>query len=193
MGVLTDFFAATDDELRKHYPSWKLPLAQPTRVTRRNPFTRELMEGVEWDPSPEQPVSDRGPSGHPGAWIDLKGLSDTSVRSLIRLLLNQSPPDGSKFDRPALIGPKDGPWVNQLPTDFVEALASLDGASREALASKWSETERNDIAGIMHDATRQQMLSDHALPHWREMLDALADFSRESVVAKKNVYMWMCL
>jgi len=193
MGVLTDFFATTESELRAYYPGWKLPLEQPIRIASKNPFTGESAEAVSWDPDPERPVEDVGPPGPPSPSIDLKGLGHTSVISLIGIVHDSSAQAEESFMRLALIGPEEGPWINELPPAFVAKLAKLDGADRDRVAEAWTSAERADIAGIKDEFTRNRMLADHDLGYWRGMLDELADFARTALSQGHRVYMWTCL
>jgi len=193
MGVLTDFFAATESELRAYYPRWKIPLDQPIRISSKNPFTGELAEAVSWDPDPERPVENVGPLGPPSPSIDLKGLGHTSVVSLIGIVHDSSAQAEESFMRPVLIGPEEGPWLNELPPAVVAKLAKLDDADRQRVAEAWTAAEGADIAGIKNEFTRDRMLADRDLRYWRGMLDELADFARTALARGQRVYMWTCL
>jgi hypothetical protein len=180
MGVLTDFFRATEVELRAHYPGWKVPLAQPLRKPGINPFSKKPIEVLSWDPSPDKPVTASGPSRPPSPSIDLKGLGHTSVASLIAIVHDPSKDIADRFYGGALLGPDDGPWVHELPAAFVAKLAALDAAALDTAAKRWTDVEAEDGSGTTY---RQ----------WRRVLDELARFARATVAERKNMYMWVSL
>lgn len=193
MGVLTDFFLATEAELRAHYPAWRVPLAEPKRAPMKNPFTGETVEAVVWDPEPDSPVEDPGPPGPPSPSIDMKGLGLTSVCSLLEIVCGGGKDVEERFYRLALIGPEEGPWINALPSPFAAKLASLDAAGLARVAASWTAVEQADLAGIENEPTRARMLASHDARHWREVLDELAAFARLAVAQGRDMYVWTSL
>src|SRR5436189_270949 len=80
------------------------------------------------------------------------------------------------FYRPALIGPPDGPWINELPDSFVLKLAALAPRELEPTAAEWGESEREDMTSIRDKSARDRMLQTKTPEYWRAILDALSAF-----------------
>jgi hypothetical protein len=193
MGVLTDFFRASESDLRATYREWKVPLDAHIRRQGLNPFTKEPVLMTSWDPNPEEIVEDRGAAGPPSPSIDMRGLGHTEVASLIAIVHDASKEVEERFYRPALIGPEDGPWINELPMAFVAKLATLDDAVMTRVAEAWSGVQRADIEGIPNAHTREHMLAARTTPYWSEVLRELVTFARATVAEGKHMYMWVCL
>jgi hypothetical protein len=115
------------------------------------------------------------------------------VEQLIAILHDDSPQLRERFWRPALIGPDDGPWINELPPAFVKRLAALDESAAERIGQEWAMQERADIASIQARFTRDHMLAHQDLAYWRAMLDRLAEFARAAIAEGRGMYMWMSL
>jgi hypothetical protein len=188
---LADFFRATEAELRAAYPGWKLPLADPNRRQGTNPFTKQPVEILSWDPNPDEVVEERGPSRPPGPSIDCKGLGPTSVASLIAIVHDASNEVRERFYRPALIGPEDEHTIHELPSALVTNLAALDESARGRIAHEWATRERADLATIRDRATRDMMLARRDFAYWRAMVDELAGFAQAAVADGRSVYMWL--
>ena len=189
MGFLSHLFAATESELLAYYPGWKVPLAKPIRSPVRNPFTGETLEGMSWDPDPENPVEDPGPRRLPSPSINLEGLRQTSVISLIGVVHDSSLQAEDTFMRYALLGPGDGPWLNELTPAFVAKLVKLDDAGRDRVAEAWTAAEHANLAEIPDKRMRNRLLEEQDARYWRATLDKLADFSRKAVAQGRRVYM----
>jgi hypothetical protein len=184
MGVLTDFFRATQGELRSTFPRWREPLAEPVRTQRLNPFTKKMAEVLEWDPTPDQPVVDRGPVGPPPASLDMKGLGQTSIASLIGILHDAPKTLQDRFYRPALIGPAEGPWLHELPLEFVERLAALDDLGLRRAAARWAQVENEDLGVVGAGQPPEE---------WRAVLKQMSTFARTTMAEQKRMFMWVCL
>lgn len=193
MGVLTDFFRATPEELRAAFTGWKEPLQTPVRRSGVNPFTKKPIEIVSWDPAPEREVHERGPVGPPSPSIDLKGLDFVELQMLCDVLLGDGHEARGLLDRPPLIGPNDAPWVHELPAALVAQLAAVDAQRLGVEAQRWAELRRRDISSIRDEGARATMLRSHETERFVYALQMLATFARETVAEGRRMYMWTCL
>lgn len=180
MGVLTDFFRATTEELRAAYPTWREPLEEARYVTRMNPYTREPEDSLSWDPTPLLALTAEGRTGPPEPSIDMKGLTELSVWRLIATVDDASEEAQRRFERPALIGPEQGPWIFEVPASFVEKMALLDDAGRARVTDAWAKTEQEDFPAV-------------TVHEWRDTLDTLAAFAQSTISEQRRMYMWICL
>jgi hypothetical protein len=193
MGVLTDFFRLSKSELRSTFAAWKVPLDEPVRRPGVNPFTKQPIEVLSWDPDPQTLVEDSGPAGPPRPSIDMKGLGHEAVVSLIKRVHDPSPETEAQFFRPALIGPDEGPWINELPPAFVSKLAALDDAAMARVAAEWSLEQRSDIETTKDDFTRQGLLARRPPAYWHEVALELRSFARATIAEDRRMYMWVCV
>lgn len=174
----TSFFRATPEELRSAYPTWREPLEKARLISRINPFTREPEDSLSWDPTPLLQTHADGTDVPPEPSIDVRGLPELSVWRLIATVHDASEEAQRRFERPALIGPEQGPWIFEAPNGFVETLAALDDAGRARVAEAWARTEHDDYPDVTS---------------WNEWVDALAAFARDAVSEHRHVYMWTSL
>ena len=80
-----------------------------------------------------------------------------------------------------------------MPGEFVEKLAKHDEPARDSVARKWAEVDRAKIASIPNAATARALLERSPVAYWREVLWVLADFARDTLASRKNLYLWMAL
>jgi hypothetical protein len=192
MGVLTDIFRATEAELRAYYPTWRVPLEQPIRTTRFNPFVGKEMEVLSWDPAPREAIADDGQTGPPSPSIDMKGLDLDTIATLVGLGETAPAEVEALFLRGALLGPEEGPWVHEVPPSFVAKLVALDAEGMQALAEVWWR-QLADAAVQARAAGRGPMFRENTLADWRGVLDILAAFARETVAEGRRMYVWVSL
>jgi hypothetical protein len=193
MGVLTDFFRATPAQLRATYKGWREPLATPVKRRHLNPFTKQMMEVNEWDPSPDVEVTEPGPVGPPSPSIDLKGITQIELEMLCELLLGEGHHASEALYRPALIGPADGPWLTEVPSALVSELCALSGERTASVARRWVELWEEDQATITSGPQRSEERVRGDREAFQNALRMLHTFARETVAEGKVLYMWTCL
>ncbi len=65
-------------------------------------------------------------------------------------------------------------WLEQFSSEFVNAMAKLDDAQAEAIASQWGETDE----AILNEK------------HAADILDSLQTLCKKSVEEKKSMFLW---
>ena len=111
--------------------------------------------------------------------FDAKGLDQLKLAAL-RAILEGEEYDEEWADRIPLVAgdeTSDGPWVFQLPDDFVASLALLRRSDEARIAAAWLATE--DFAGWALDGVG-------------DMLHELAACARRAAEANKKLLTWIC-
>lgn len=165
MATYTDFFVATDEELRRAFPGWGRTLAEPRVITRA---VHSLAAGRialptrrEWDDPADPPRDDAPPP-------DLGRLEVVQMKSVDQLKLAQllCGALGETFDaaltecsRPGLIAPPSVAGaleLGRLPPRVVDLLAA--GAAgepeRSRLSACWEAAVLRDLATIPNASAR---------------------------------------
>jgi hypothetical protein len=192
MGILTDLFVASSEELRASFP-YRVPVnPEPIIRMSKNPFTGKPTTIKQWAPS--EPF--------PGDWQSqslktaehernsFRGLPHREYKGVDWLMLSALwiQLRGGDMDehmdfltRPALLAPGDpDDWVHRLPDDLVSALADLPQADVSRVAVGWASCEELDGARwTPADAC--------------EVLVGLCELSKTAVTAQKGLYLWVGL
>jgi hypothetical protein len=191
MGVLTDFFLASESDLKRVLSGWQLPpppLDAPITFQAQNPFTkapvtvrtrcdRERMPSPAHDADPSPDISSL-------PRVQCKGLLPDKLAIIFARLSNI--PFDDAFDLVmcgTLVGPPETEIsVSRIPASFVASVAS---ASREALASAAQAVEDEEVAesgdgmrGIASGLT-DVLLEVHGLVRSASARDA-------------GLYLWVC-
>jgi hypothetical protein len=75
----------------------------------------------------------------------------------------------------------EGPWVFQLPTQLLSAVAVADPERLTAINEEWAQTEEWQLDGV----------ADPEDTRW--LVDELARLARDAQANGKNVYLWVSL
>lgn len=204
MGVLTDFFVASEAELRAAFPSW-LSVGEKNRQ-RPNPFKPgELM--LTWGADPqameERASRDRQAEADLGTWQRLRyrlfpptkplcniaqfpnyrssNILLTWLASLASLTYNTTDEEFlCAIDKPPLIDPETtSEGLCLMPRAFVHALAGLSATDLENVAQKLSERNSCDIAPL-------------ALDEARSIIQEMRKLACIAQTESKQVYHWWC-
>lgn len=173
MGVTTSFFSATQAQLEAAAPGWVKPeyggYAEKEVV---NPFTREkrivkqhelLSEAPEDCPPDEIHTLIKRERAY--AWR----LTGNELEPLMSLLTNAPADKVAELGRQALLGPEGSEnWVYELPTVFVDALARLDDADAERIASAWHrkiewQESPSPLLGQLREVAREAKAKGHQM------------------------------
>jgi len=190
---LTDFFLATQDELRRACAGWPAPLGTPRTETRTNPFTKKPIVVREWTP-PDADFSHAtlAPDFSTFPSLDMKGLGVAEMTLLVAAALDIDRTRAREVDRPPLIAPPECEIaLCEVPAELSRRLASADERELDVLAEKWTALARADIAGIPDKRTREAMLAERTLAYWKRTLASLAAFARKAATEKKRLFYWM--
>jgi hypothetical protein len=164
MAIYTTLFVASDATLTALFPGWRAARAVPAKVTRKNPFTGDVITVEDWDPGPpaELPLGltlfdSRGREAIPpvlppddeyqsllenGSPILLrtvphsamKGISEVELSALAEAMVGRSEPPARFVDCP-----EDEGFIGALPTGAIKPLATLDDDQLEQVATRWQD------------------------------------------------------
>ena len=180
MGVLTDFFLASPEELRAACRGWKEPLA--TRVKRQgvNPFTKKPMEILTT--APDEPFAADTVRHldlsrfHP---VDLKGLGTSDMEELMRVALGASDEEARAVYDIAIHGPPDtDEMILCVPPALVARLARMSPTDIAGCGGRWHEVFES---GLRSPGERA---SDYLTP--------LVELARRAMSENRQMFMWMC-
>jgi hypothetical protein len=190
MGLLTDFFVASEAELKAAFPTWVPVADKPQEVERVNPFTGKAQKVRSWVPAAPFPSKKKGgevkenrPAFRKLPQCQFKRVDTVKLAKLQHALC------GGKFEtthdeivRPALLCEGDGgPWLHQLPKPLVAALAAISSKKDlDKIAKQWSETEEARADGFK--------TKDCA-----EVIQSLSDLAKRAIKDEKNLYLWVSL
>ncbi len=198
MGVLTDFFIASPEELRAVFRGWASPaplLDEFVERTGMNPFTgaetvirsRISDERVDADPDAEvEPDTTRF------SLLDQKGLSTNDLVALSRAALDwDTDTASSEIYGRVFSGPEDAIGVLlEIPGSLTTRLAALTKSEHESIASRWAALFREDAATIEHPGIRAHRL-ERPNAEWAGRLAQLAELARDAIKNSRTMYMWM--
>jgi hypothetical protein len=169
LGVLTDFFVASTEELQQAFPAWLV--VAPVPVTREvtNPFTGQKQTATRWVPL-QRPSEKCSPQDRLQNYRDLdcaefKSIGVVELAKLHAFNSNTSYEKSiEQFSRPALIDPweSDETGLHRLSTDFVSSLASISDDRLAEKAAEWAEIEElardkitaADCEMVLHELVR---------------------------------------
>ena len=126
-------------------------------------------------------------STHAPRWpaLDSKGINEINLSILAFILKGESADVDSvvaysqQFTELAS-GGEDGPWVFQLPQEFVSGLAAIQDSALPTIADQWSKSEEMQAAGANTSALIDTLTATRAL-------------ASEAVANGKALLLWMCL
>lgn len=183
-------FRCTEAELRRAFPTWRVPDAVARVYEGINPFTRQPSSLRTWDPDPSAaaddppaaPPGERHPLGCGLDWLGAFAALDAVVRG------SPLPPDDElEIVRQALYGPEhEGPrdvvvTIHVLPASVADALAVADDAERDRLLDGLAAM--NDLTALMADRLGRRRLRDE--------LAAIGKFIDVARQAGEGIYLWV--
>lgn len=187
MGLLTDFFVASFDELRSAMPGWLRVSDERNRLV-TNPFTGQSQ--LDWGPIDDVSGGGVGAAAQASVPFDIRPFPNVQWRrvDLVKLATLQQIVLGTTFEegiaalaRPALLHKEiEDEGVYCLPAALVEGLAETADVEIERVARRWAATEELQIDGFSDSDT----------------LNVLRSLVRLANIAKfegKQVYLWWSL
>lgn len=191
MGIISDFFVASEEELRATFPYRVAVKPEPVISTMSNPFTGETVTSKQWMPA--EPFSEDWTS--PGKILETElaafrklpnkqygDVDQIKLASLATLLCDD---DWEMYmdvlSRPALLAPEDiDSWIHRLPDTMVSKLASLQDSQVSELAVAWGDTEESDISSWPPSDVL-------------EVIKTLCELAKLAVDSQKGFYFWIGL
>ncbi len=173
MGVTTDFFVASPDELKSVMRNW-LPVAEkPIKRKFQNSFTGEMELRTYWPPSVEPPkkIADKDlyPRGYQNVlYAEYKNVDHVKLTKLNVILAGGEFENRfMQFKRPALLDPRlsESTGLHRFDDKFVNAITAITGFIN--VAKQWAKTEEmrgdrftiDDCGMVLCDLIR---LANHA-------------------------------
>ena len=185
MGLLTDFFVASEDELQAAFPHRYPVAAKPTVKKAKNPFTGEPITVQEWNPAKPFPKKTvpvprdeefRAVQRLPLA--QFKNVDNVKLAQLYCVLTGAEFSDViGDLGRPALVAPDDETTpLFRLPADWIKTVAGID--KLPAVAKAWAATEECQADGFTAKDTK-------------EVAEALRALARKAIADGKGMFLWM--
>lgn len=199
MGILAEFFIASDDEFARVFRGWKraAPLLDTPRTFEVvNPFTGKPMT-CQSRSNPDSPEADadaiRDPDFHQLPWIGLKGMLPTDIANLAEGLLGW---DDQRAQDEVMGRQVSGPneteqFVTEMPAELTASLAGLNERQIEAQGKIWSQRQAQEAIAIEDESTRNSLLNIPASV-WVEALQKLADLAKQAHATNRRMYLWNC-
>ncbi len=185
MGLLTDFFVASPDELRSIFPAW-LPVAnQPVTREFHSRITGKKQTALYWPPAIHAPQSvtpeSLGPNYQNVMHVEFKRVDHVKLAQLNVILSGGEFQDRFKqFNRPALIDPNQTyeAGLHCLDEEFVRALAAITQANN--IAQHWAEIE-------------EMQMDQFTVEDCEIVLGELIRLAQHANATDKQLYFWWCL
>jgi hypothetical protein len=155
MAIYTTFFLCKPEELPVGFPGWRLPLAKPVRRKVRNPFTGKMVVIESREPkwpkgAGDEPDRDYQVVAIEGPYEDyledrlppfVRGCSHWAAKGLTEVELKPFLESAGVDDRlePAIYSPpSSSAMVQQLPTELLTKLGSLNQRGLRSVAKRWA-------------------------------------------------------
>jgi hypothetical protein len=177
MGVLTDFFAATPDELAALAIEWG-PMPPPPEP----PKAKGGFLGF----GKKQPVQDGPlePLGPTLPTVQSKGILNTQLGTLDQFVTGTSYEaleQSGAIDAVVRQDGDDGPWVFPVRRELRDALVDLSHARVPEVARQWGEDEEIGATAGEEFAALRDLISD------------LRDLAKTAVSTDRDLYLWASL
>jgi hypothetical protein len=199
MGVLTDFFIATSEEMDTVCHGWKKRAPQldnyRTLMT-TNPFTKEPMT-IRTRENPDQPDADEDAvlacEFRHLPWIPQKGILWGEVAELACVLMGWDDERANEeVNGRCLIGPMaSDESVIEVHPALIARMAELSSDECVRYGAEWAEEHRennlNVLGQSMEDIAPTGPDSD-----WITRLSELSALAKLAVADKRGMYMWIC-
>lgn len=192
MGILTDFFVASQDELITIFNGW-LPVSAEKNREYVNPYTGETQ--LDWGPDPDafekwkesqkklfkkrgvQPIDySQYPHAH-YKQVDLVKLA--TLYSILTGIQFEEAID--QLAKPALINPlNEDQGLHCISLEFTKSLAEVNDDTLRINAGKWAQTEELEMDGFTED----DALS---------IIDSFNNLAKVALEQGKHLYHWWSL
>jgi hypothetical protein len=187
VAIYTDFFVASEEELRSAFPH-RFPVAKRPKTRKAtHPITGEPLAVKEWGPAepfPELPKAVRYPSKAEAKAVSrLPHAQFKSIDQLKLATLQAILTGGDALGlmeglcHPALMAPGDeNSGLFRLPKSWVEAVAGIEKAG--PVAKTWAATDECQADNLTaRDAA--------------EVVEALRDLAEMSLAEAKGMFLWV--
>ena len=176
MGVLTDFFAATPDELAAMAMEWGPVPPAPGAVKARKGFFG--FRSRQPSPAPTEPP---GPTLEA---VQSKGILNVQL-GVLDELVTRTPYEVLEstgvIDAIARDNGEEGPWVFPVRRELRDALATLDDGLASDLARQWGSSEELDATEPEDFEALEELIRD------------LAALARSAGSSERDLYLWTSL
>ncbi|MGD8456646.1 MAG: hypothetical protein PVF83_09700 [Anaerolineales bacterium] len=192
MGILTDFFVASQDEVETTFHGW-LPVSLEKNRECINPYTGETQ--LEWGPdldafekwkeTQKKPSKKRGTkpiniSQYP--YVQYNEVDLVKLATLYSILTGvQFKESIDKLAKPALINPlNEDQGLHCIPVEFVKALTEIDDEKIKTNAEIWAQTDEFEMDGFSeNDAI--------------DIINTLKNLAMIASAQSKQLYHWWSL
>ena len=177
MSVLTDFFAATPEELASLAIDWG-PMPPPPQPPKP--------KGGLFGFGKKQPVQDGPlePLGPTLPTVESKGILTTQLGTLDQFVTGTPYNELESGDLHTIVRSsdrKDGPVVFGVRRELRDALASLPGARAQEVARQWGEDEEIGATDPEEFAALADLIGD------------LTGLAQDAVASGRDLYLWASL
>ncbi len=180
MGILSDFIAATPDEIAAAFPTWLTVADAPIARETKNPFTGETQTVTEWVPAvpASSEIDDASTLGNyrhlPHA--DFKGITHIELAELANAI-NGADVDAmvDLLSKPELLDPRGSneTGLHRFPESFADSLAAITENDIVAISDRWASSEEmtyhqasaNDCAAVLRELVRLAKIADASNAH----------------------------
>ena len=176
MGVLTDFFAATPDELAAMAIEWGPVPPPPAAVAGRRGFFG--IGSRQASPAPTEPL---GPTLEA---VQSKGILNVQLGVLDELVTGtpyETLESTGVIDAIARDNGEEGPWVFPVRRELRDALATVDEGRAGELARQWGSSEELGATEPEDFEALEGLIGD------------LAALARSASNSERDLYIWTSL
>jgi hypothetical protein len=187
VAIYTDFFIASEEELRAAFPNRFAVANVPTLREARNPFTGQTRMIEEWGPAQPLPRVSAGIT-YPSE-AEMQAVSQLPIVrfkgvDIVKLAALQSITSGGDLQSqigalccPALVAPGDeNSPLFRLPRPWIEAVAGIENV--DTVATKWASTE-------------ECQLDRWNAKNAAQAIEALRTLARRSKGESKGMFLWV--
>jgi hypothetical protein len=178
MGILTDFFAATPQELADLVIEWGPVPPEPEPPKAKGGL---FGFGKKPAPVPDGPLEPYGPT-LPA--VQAKGILNTQLGMLDQFVTGTSYAhlvEMGAIDALVRDAGEQGPWVFPVRRELRDGLASLDAGRGRAIARQWGEDEELGATDPEEFAALETLVGD------------LSGLARSAVDTDRDLYLWASL
>jgi hypothetical protein len=177
MSVLTDFFAATPDELAALAIEWG-PAPPPPQAQKPK---GGLFGFGKKQATPDAPLEPLGPT-LPA--VQATGILNTQLGALDQFVTGtpyETLEQDGVIDAIARDNGENGPWVFPVRSELRDALARLDDSRCSEIARRWGESEEIDATDPEDFAALEALLR------------GLTGLARSAIETNRDLYLWASL